>query len=56
MLVCAQNITIADYADDRVLLANTPNPAESLLHSLEKAAGGMDLHVNADKMEYMSFN
>ena len=31
----AQTITDADYADDIVLLANTPAQAETLLHSLE---------------------
>ena len=45
-----------DYADDIVLLANTPAQAKSLLHSLERAAGGIDLYVNADKTEYMCFN
>ena len=49
-------ITDADYADDIALLANTPAPAESLLHSLERAAAGIGLHVNADKTEYMCFN
>ena len=29
------------------LLANTPNQAETLLHSLERAASGIGLHVNA---------
>ena len=50
--------TIADvhFADDRALLANTPTQAESLMHSLEQASGGIDLHVNADKTEYMCFN
>ena len=52
----AQTITDADYADDITLLANTPAQAETLLHSLERAAAGIDLHVNADKMEYMCFN
>ena len=52
----AQTITDADYADDIALLTNTPAQAESQLHSLERAAGGIDLHVNADKMEYMCFN
>ena len=46
----------ADYADDIVLLANTPAQAESLLHSVERAAGGIGLHVNEDKTEYMCFN
>ena len=45
-----------DYAYDIVLLANIPAQAESLLHSLEQAAAGIGLHVNADKMEYMYFN
>ena len=45
----AQTITDMDYADDIALLANTQNQAESLLHSLERLAGCIDLHVNADK-------
>ena len=52
----AQTIMDADYADDIALLANTPAQAETLLHSLERAAAGIDLHVNADKPEYMFFN
>ena len=39
-----------------VLLANSPIQAESLLHSLEWAAGGIGLYVNTDKTEYMCFN
>ena len=31
----AKTITDADYANDIVILANTPNLAETLLHSLE---------------------
>ena len=46
----------ADYADDIAFLGNTPTWAESLLHSLEWAVGGIDLHVNANKTEYMCFN
>ena len=38
------------------ILANTPNQAETLLHSLEQAAAGIGLHVNAHKTEYMCFN
>ena len=49
-------ITDTDYADDIALLANTPNQAETLLHSLERAAAGIDLYVNAHKTEYMCFN
>ena len=41
----------ADYADDIALLANTPAQAKSLLHSQERAAAGIDLHVNAYKSE-----
>ena len=45
--------TITDYA---AIQANTPNQAETLLHSLEPAAAGIGLHVNAHKMEYMCYN
>ena len=38
------------------LLANTPNQAETLLHSLERAAAGIALHANAHKTEYMGYN
>ena len=38
-----------------VILTNTPTWAESLLHSLEQAAGDIGLHVNANKMECMRF-
>ena len=47
----AQTITDANYADDIALLANTPAQTESLLHSLERAAGGIGLYVNADKRD-----
>ena len=49
-------ITDVDYANDITLLANTLAQAETLLHSLERAAGGIDLHVNADKTEYRCSN
>ena len=52
----AKTITDADYADDIALLANTPNQAETLLHSLERAAAGIGLQVNAHKTEYMCYN
>ena len=51
-----RTITDADYADDIALLANTPTQAEYLLHSLERATGGIVPHVNADKTEFMCFN
>ena len=52
----AQTFTDTDYADDIELLANTPAQAETLLHSLEKAAGGIGLYIKADKTEYTCFN
>ena len=52
----AQTITDVDYTDDITLLANTPAHAETLLHSLERAAAGICLHVDAHKMKYMYFN
>ena len=52
----AKTITDADYADDIALRANTPNQAETLRHSLERATTGIVLHVNAHKTEYMCFN
>ena len=51
-----QTITDANYTDDIALIANTLAQAESLLHSLERAAGGIGIHVNADKRKYMCFN
>ena len=44
------------YTDDIALLANTPNQAETLLHSLERAAAAISLHVNAHKTEYRCYN
>jgi len=52
----ARTITDADYADDLALFADKVAETTSLLHSLEKAADGIGLHVNADKTEFMSFN
>ena len=51
-----QTIMNTDYTDDIALLANTPTQAKTLLHSLEWAAGGISLHVNTDRTEYMCFN
>ncbi len=42
-----------DYADEIALLAKAPAQAETLLHSPERAAAGIGLHVNAHKTEYM---
>ena len=52
----AHTITDANYADDIALLANAPTQAKTLLHSLEQAAAGIGLHVNAHKTEYVWFN
>ena len=49
----AKTITDADYADDIAILATKP---KTLLHSLERAAAGIGLHVNAHKTEYICFN
>ena len=51
-----KTIMDADYVDDIALLANTPTQAKSQLHDLEQAAGGIGLHIIANKMEYMCFN
>ena len=52
----AKTIFDANYADDIAILANTPDQAETLLHSLERAAVGIGLYVNAHKTEYMCYN
>ena len=44
------------YAIFLVILANTPNQADTLLHSLERAAAGIGLYINAHKTEYMCYN
>ena len=46
----------ADHTDDIALLVNTLTQAESQRQNLEQAAGGISLHVNADKTEYICFN
>ena len=51
-----KTITNADYTDDIAILANTPVQAETLLHTLKRAAADIGLHVNAHKTEYMCFN
>ena len=52
----AKTITDADYTDDIAILANTPSQSETLLHSLERAAAGIGLHVNTHETEFMCFN
>ena len=51
-----KTINGVDYADDIALLANVPAQAETLLHSMERAAADIGLHVNAYKTEYMCLN
>ena len=50
-----ETITDAHFADDLLLLTNTPAQAELLLHSQEQPAKGIGLYVNANKSEYMCF-
>ena len=52
----AQTTTDTNYIDDIALLVNTPTQAETLLHSLERVAAGIALHINTDTMKYMCFN
>ena len=52
----ARTIADVNYADDLALLANTPAQAETMLHSLKRASGGMGININADKTENMCFN
>ena len=48
-------MTVIDYADDQVVLANTAVKAKSILRSLEQAAEGIDLFVNTNKTEFICF-
>ena len=52
----AKTITDTDYVDAIAILANVPAQAETLLHSLERAAGSIGLHANAHQTEYMCLN
>ena len=45
-----------DNLDDITLFANTATQAKSLLQSLEQTAGGIDIHMNANKTDSRSFN
>ena len=51
-----KTITDADYANDIALLANAPDQAETLLHSLEQTNASIGLHINAHETEYVCFN
>ena len=48
-------MTDTDYTDDPALPANTPAQAGSLMHSLEQAAEGIGLYVNANKIHELCF-
>ena len=52
----AEITTDAEFADNIALFANTFIQAEYLLNSLEPAVGGISLHVNANKTEYIESN
>ena len=52
----AKIITDTDNTDNIAILANAPAQAETLQHSLERAAAGIGLYVNAHKTEYMCYN
>ncbi len=41
---------------NKILENNKDSVFETLLHSLERAAAGISLNVNAHKTEYMCFN
>ena len=45
----AEIVTDADDAHYIALLASTPTQAESLLHNLEQAAGGIGLNADIEK-------
>ena len=47
-------MTDEDYADNIAFLA--PTQSKYQRHSLEQVAGGIGLHMNSDKTEYMCFN
>ena len=49
----AKTITDADYDDNIALLANASTRAETLLHSLERATGGIGLRINAQDRIYV---
>ena len=53
--ISCKTIIDANYIDDLALLINRPAQAESLLYSLEQAAGSTDLYMNVNKTEFMCF-
>ena len=56
-----QMIPLTNYYECRLCRWHTASdkytyPSQIQLHSLEQAAGGIGLHMNADKIEYICFN
>ena len=51
----AETMADADYTDDLMLLGSTPAQGKPFLHSLEQAAWCIDLHMNANKTEFICF-
>ena len=49
----AETMKDTNYADNLVLLTSTCDQAESLLLSLEQAAGGIGHYISTNKTEYM---
>ena len=56
ILFFKKTVRKANYNVYIALLANIPTQAESLLHCLEQAAGGIGPHFNPDRIEFMCFN
>ena len=50
------NWIIPRWADLINIITHTPNQAETLPHSLERATAGIGLHINAHKTEYICYN
>ena len=42
-----QHLTDVDFTGDLELISNTAAKSESILHSLERATGGISFYVNA---------
>ena len=52
----AHKIVDIDYADDLAIMSDYIDNATKLLHSIEKAARGIGLYINAKKTEFMAYN
>ena len=48
-----ETVRDADYADDLVLLTNTPAQVDSMLHSMEQTEGDVGLYLKENKTEFM---